>query len=169
MEYTCTTIKSDGETDAASTKYAEKVVTNTLRAALAQGYNLAANASSGELTLTCNGQTTIIVTPAEPLPKPTRPQWREVLALASSPGPVVWAYGTRNVIQMRDGERLLVHSTTMSLINGGYLGPLTGEGNPADLSLLAYLVLGAGQKDVHADQWLAQALTRAYRAPSSAV
>ncbi|MFI1796614.1 hypothetical protein ACH427_04540 [Streptomyces sp. NPDC020379] len=160
MEYTSTVIIS-GHVDDNDTKYPDKTVTNTLRLALQRGYTLTADALTGKISLV-GPDRTIVITPAEKLPTPTRAQRREVLALAASHGPITWAYGSSNVIQLRDGERLIKHAMTMSLLNGGYLGERTGKGNPANLSLLAYLVLGAGQKDTYADQRLAQALTRMY-------
>lgn len=158
MEYTVTVTRPGQPTDDEPVRYNDETASLLLRRALRQGLALSAEAETGRITLSDDGRR-ITLTPAEPLPKPTAAQRREILALASSAGPIEWEYGRRNVVQLRDwgNERLLVHQTTMSLINGGYLGPLAGKGNPAHLSLLAYLVIG---KD---DAALAAMLRNVYR------
>lgn len=163
MEYTVTVTRPGQPTDNAPVRYNGETAILLLRRALRQGLCLFADAATGSVTLTDDGHR-IALTPAEPLPTPTAAQRREILALASSPGPIEWEYGRSNVIQLRDWgtERLLVHRTTMALINGGYLGPVTGKGNPAHLSLLAYLVIGKGGKD---DAALAAMLRNVYRTP----
>lgn len=163
MEYIVTVTRPGQPIDDAPVRYNDERAILLLRRALRQGLGLFADAATGTVTLTDDGRR-ITLAPAEPLPKPTAAQRREILALAVSPGPIKWEYGRRNVVQIRDwgGERLLVHSTTMALINGGYLGPNTGRGNPAHLSLLAYLVIGKGGKD---DAALTDMLRNVYRQP----
>lgn len=162
MEYIVTVTRPGQPTDDAPTRYDDETAALLLRRAARQGLVLSAEAGTGQITLSDDGRRITLV-PAEPLPKPTAVQRREILALTASPGPIEWDYGRRNVVQLRDwgGERLLVHRTTMALINGGFLGPLTGKGNPAHLSLLAYLVLG---KD---DAELTALLRNVYRAPAA--
>lgn len=162
MEYTVTITRPGQPTDDNPKRYNDETAILLLRRALRQGLALSAEAATGIVTLTDDGRR-ITLAPAEPLPKPTAAQRREILALSSSPGPIEWEFGRRNVVQLRDWstERLLVHQTTMALINGGYLGPLTGKGNPAHLSLLAYLVIG---KD---DAALSAMLRNVYRQSAS--
>lgn len=164
MEYTVT--RSGQPTDDEPARYNDETAVLMLRRAIRQGFGLSADAATGTVTLTDAGRW-IILTPAEPLPKPTVAQRREILALASSPGPIEWDYGRTNVVQVRDwgAERLIKHAMAVSLINGGYLGPLTGKGNPARLSLLTYLVIGKGSGD---DLRLAAMLANVFRAPAVA-
>lgn len=166
MEYTVTITRPGQPVDNVPTRYNDETAALLLRRASRQGLALTADAATGRITLSDDGRR-IVLTPAEPLPKPTAVQRREILALASSAGPVEWAYGRTNVIRLRDwgSGRYLTHQTTMAMINGGYLGPLTGEGDPARLSLLAYLVIGKGGKD---DAALAAMLRNVYRAPATA-
>ncbi|MEV7675049.1 hypothetical protein [Streptomyces sp. NPDC088752] len=145
MEYRSTVTHTDGTIDADPATYADKIVTNTLRAALAQGYNLDADADTGRLTLTCPGRNTIEIIPAAPLPKPTPAQRREIINLALTPG--TYVYTRSNVPRIATGDRILHRQTVRALENGGYLGRLTGNGTPAALSLLAYLTIGRGGKD----------------------
>jgi hypothetical protein len=163
MEYIVTVTRPGQPTDDSPVRYDDETAALLLRRALRQGLFLAVETETGRITLSDDGRR-ITVTPAEPLPKPTVAQRREILALSVSPGPVEWEYGRRNVVQVRDGERLLVHRTTVALIDGGYLGPLAGKGNPAHLSLLAYLVIGKGGKD---DASLAAMLRNVYRSSAS--
>lgn len=165
MEYTVTVTRPGQPVDDDPRRYNDETAILLLRRALRQGLALSADAATGTVTLTDDGRR-ITLAPAEPLPVPTAAQRREILALSSSTGPIEWDYGRRNVIQLRDwgGERLLVHQTTVALINGGYLGPNTGKGNPAHLSLLAYLVIGKGGKD---DAALTAMLRNVYRHPAS--
>lgn len=165
MEYTVTVTRPGQPTDDNPKRYNDETAALLLRRALRQGLGLFADAATGTVTLTDDGRR-ITLAPAEQLPKPTAAQRREILALAVSPGPVEWEYSRRNVVQLRDwgAERLLVHRTTMALINGGYLGPNAGKGNPAHLSLLAYLVIGKGGND---DAALAAMLRNVYRAPAA--
>lgn len=152
-------------TDDSPTRCNDENAALLLRRASRQGLYLTADAATGRITLSDDGRR-ITLAPAEPLPTPTAAQLREILALSASPGPIEWEYGRRNVVQLRDrgAERLLVHQTTMALINGGFLGPLTGKGNPAHLSLLAYLVIGKGCED---DASLTAMLRNVYRAPAA--
>lgn len=166
MEYTVTVTRPGQPTDDAPTRYNDETAALLLRRALRQGLHLSADAATGRITI-CDDGRRITVTPVEPLPKPTAAQWREIVALSASTGPLTWDYGRQNVVQLRDWgrERLLVHRTTLSLMNGGFLGPNTGKGNPARLSLLAYLVLGKGYGD---DSTLTHHLRNVYGQPVNA-
>lgn len=168
MDYTVT-VTTAGATDDEPARYPDRTVMSTVRGALAQGYTLSADSASGRLTLS-RPDRTIMITPATALPVPTRAQRAELLILASSPGPVVWDYTSRNVIMMRDGERPIKHAMTMSMVNAGYMADLTGKGGPASLTLLAYLVLGSRQKGDPAasDARLVSALTAVCTASTSA-
>ncbi|MCX4799616.1 hypothetical protein OG497_37815 [Streptomyces sp. NBC_01242] len=161
MEYRCTVAAADRIEDA-PTRYNDATATELLRRAIGHGCTLAAEAATGTITITTPDRA-ITLTPAEPLPTPTAAQRRETLALAASHGPIVWAYGGSNVIQLRDGERLIKHAMTMSLINGGYLPNVEGRHvGAAPLTLLAYLVIGKRNGD---DATLTAALRNIYSRP----
>lgn len=169
MDYDVTAVTTHGKTTT-DTRYNDDTATRTLRQALVHGFTLAADADAGRITLT-GPERTLTLTPAEPLPKPTQTQRRNILALAASPGPIVWDYTRSGLVAMRDGDRVISHPTTLSLLGGRYLTALTGRGGPAGLTLLAYLVIGCGQRRTRneagaRDARLAAALTRIYSAPA---
>lgn len=172
MQYTVTVTRPGQPTDDNPARYNDETAALLLRRALRQGLTLTADADTGRITLTDDGRR-ITLTPAEPLPTWTAAQRREVLALAASPGPIEWEYGRTNVIRLRDWGRecLLTHRTTMTLINGGYLSPVTGQSNPARLSLLAYLSIGHHHRNADKatrDESLAAMLRNVYRQPAPA-
>ncbi|MET7363205.1 hypothetical protein ABZS76_32875 [Streptomyces sp. NPDC005562] len=171
MTYTVTVTKPDGTVDDSPKAYNDATAVHMLRTALGHGYTLTAAASTSVITLALPGRNTITLRPARPLPKPTPPQRREILALASSRGPIEWTYGSTNVLRLQDGARKLTHQTVMSLIKGGYLPDFTGrhEGR-AELTLQAYLTMGCAYDDGAgaADATLASALTSIYRRPVAA-
>lgn len=167
MQYLCTTTADTPGQEPA--RYSDATATELLRRAIGHGLPLAADADTGTITITSHDRV-ITMRPAEPLPTPTAAQRRELLALAASPGPLTWDYGRSNVIRLRDGHRLLVHSTTMALDRGGYLTENTGKGGPAALTLAAHLTLARRPSDRPADvrsTTLADTLRRAY-APAPA-
>ncbi|WP_428957873.1 hypothetical protein [Streptomyces sp. cg35] len=165
MDYTIAVTRPDGQVDDDVKRYNDATAVHLLRTALGQGYTLTAAARSSVITLTLPGRNTIVLRPARALSRPTAAQRREILALSSSPGPIVWHYGRSNTIALRDGQRTLAHQTTMALINGGYLSERSGNGNPAELSLLARLTLGAAERgdEGRADAFLSALLTNVYR------
>lgn len=163
MQYLCTTTTDTPGQEPA--RYSDATATELLRRAVGHGLPLAADTSTGTITITSHDRM-ITLRPAEPLPTPTPAQRREVLALAASHGPIVWEYGRSNVVRLRDGERWLTHQTTMSLLNGGYLPEADGRHHgPTHLTLLAYLVMGKRTAD---DTALAAALRNVYSQPAPA-
>ncbi|MEU9405532.1 hypothetical protein AB0E08_07495 [Streptomyces sp. NPDC048281] len=160
MRYLCATYTpADGTT---TTDYADDTAVLLITRAIGHRCTLTADADTAAITITTPDRT-VTLTPAAPLPSWTTAQRREVLALAITPGPVVWKYGRTNVARIADGARWLTHSTTMALIRGGYLAE-PGHGAPR-LTLLAYLTIGTRRSDrpkaVRDDQ-LAAMLRTAY-------
>ncbi|MDQ1041523.1 hypothetical protein QFZ75_008025 [Streptomyces sp. V3I8] len=139
MRYTSTTYTpADGTT---TTDYAEETAALLITRALGEGFTLTADADTAAITLT-RSLRTVTLAPAEPLPSWTTAQRREVLTLAVSDEPLVWKWGNSNTPRLADGARWLAASTTRALMSGGYLALSNGNGTPARLSLLAYLMIG---------------------------